>query len=233
MRILAHSILLVLLAFLAGCAQRNSPREAVTGGAAISSEQSYASAPTTAPARVYVQDFKLDATPREEGGGVLRRGRLLPHPFESDPAARAQHIVDTMSSDIVRNLQETGVPATRLAPGAPLPASGWLVSGAFTEAGEGNTLRRATVGFGAGSSSMNVQVGVSDLANQPDAPFIIFGTISSPDQLPGGLATRNPYVVAAKFAMEKRAPDKDIEHTAKAITDELLKYRAQIKAGGR
>lgn len=231
MRMFTFSIALVVMAALIGCAQRTSPREAIMGGTEVKGQQQQGPAPTVAPARVYVQDFKLDVPPTEEGVGLLNRPRLLPRPLESDPATQAKRIVEKMAEDIVKNLREAGVAAERLPPGAALPNSGWLVSGVFTEVGEGNTLRRAAIGFGAGGSSMDAQVGVSDLAQQPDAPFIIFGMISSPDHLPGGLASKNPYVVAAKFVIEKRAPDKDIERTAKAITDELLKYREEIKRG--
>jgi hypothetical protein len=37
--------------------------------------------------------------------------------------------------------------------------------------------------------------------------------------------------VAAKFVLEKGAPDRDIEHTAQTIADELLKLRGQVKRG--
>jgi hypothetical protein len=38
-------------------------------------------------------------------------------------------------------------------------------------------------------------------------------------------------VVAAKFALEKGAPRRDVEHTAKAIADELVKFREQVRRG--
>ena len=113
---------------------------------------------------------------------------------------------------------------------APLPPQGWLVRGVFTEADEGNTLRRAVVGFGAGSPQMEVQVGVSDLADQPDAPFVILGTVTDPERLPGGLVTRNPYVVAAKFVLEKGAPERDVQATAQAIADKIVALREKVRA---
>ena len=43
--------------------------------------------------------------------------------------------------------------------------------------------------------------------------------------------TRNPYMVAAKFVLEKGAPQRDVEHTAKTIADELVKFREQVRSG--
>ena len=43
--------------------------------------------------------------------------------------------------------------------------------------------------------------------------------------------TRNPYVVAAKFVLAKGAPQRDVQHTAKTIADELVKFREQVRSG--
>jgi hypothetical protein len=93
-------------------------------------------------------------------------------------------------------------------------------------------MRRAVIGFGSGKTEMEVQVGVSDLASpQPTASFLVFGTVTDPSRLPGGAVARNPYMVAAKFVLEKGAPRRDVEHTAKAIADELVKFREQVSSG--
>jgi hypothetical protein len=93
-------------------------------------------------------------------------------------------------------------------------------------------MRRAVIGFGSGKTEMEVQVGVSDLAApQPTESFLVFGTVTDPSRLPGGVVTRNPYVVAAKFVLEKGAPQRDVQHTAKTIADELVKFREQVRSG--
>lgn len=79
---------------------------------------------------------------------------------------------------------------------------------------------------------MEVQVGVSDLAAEhPTESFLVFGTITDPSRLPGGAVTRNPYVVAAKFVLEKGAPQRDVEHIAKTIADELVRFRGRVRQG--
>ena len=83
-------------------------------------------------------------------------------------------------------MNAAGVAAERLATGAPLPPDGWLIRGVFTEADSGRALRRAVIGFGSGKTDMEVQVGVSDLAVQPNESFLVFGTVTDPSRLPGG-----------------------------------------------
>ena len=73
-------------------------------------------------------------------------------------------------------------------------------------------------------------MGVSDLADQPDAPFVILGTVTDPERLPGGLVSRNPYVVAAKFVLEKGAPERDVQATAQAIADKIVVLREKVRA---
>lgn len=67
------------------------------------------------------------------------------------------------------------------------------------------------IGFGAGASDMEVQVLVSDLAAaNPAEAFLVLGTASDPSRLPGGVVTKNPYMVAAKFVMGKNGAKHDV-----------------------
>jgi hypothetical protein len=134
-----------------------------------------------------------------------------------------------MSESLQKNFNDAGIMAQRVYLGNGLPKEGWLVKGVFTEVDEGGRLKRAGIGFGAGATNMEVQVSVIDLAVNPDAPFIIFGTVKDPKQMPGAVVTLNPYVAAAKFVLEKNAPEKDVKKTGKAIAQEIMKYREQLK----
>jgi hypothetical protein len=219
------SAALGLLAAFAGCA-RDAVGNRVTGGVRVEDQQPVSPRPASAPQRMYVADFKLDAEATEPKKGLLDRPRFLQKLTEDDPATRARKIVDEMATSLVRDLRDAGIAAERWSEEAPLPREGWLIRGVFTEASSGDTPRRALIGFGAGKSEMEVQVGVCDLATDPQNAFIVFGTSSDPSRLPGGLLTRNPYVVAAKFVLEKGAPGRDIKHTAQAIADEIVKARS-------
>jgi hypothetical protein len=226
-------VLLGLAGALAACGTHQTAGNKVTGGARVLGEGTTARVPATPARRVYVQDFGLDAEATESPRtGILGRPRLLQQLTSEDPATHARRVVDELAAALVKDLNAAGVPAERLPSGGALPADGWLVRGVFTEMDTGNTLRRAIIGFGSGKTDMEVQVGVSDLAAaEPTASFLVFGTITDPSRLPGGAVTRNPYVVAAKFVVEKGAPTRDVEHTAKAIADELVKFRDRVRRG--
>lgn len=244
-----YLVCLIVFAVLnAGCQMSRSPdSRKVLGAIDVHDEQIKGPWPDELPRAVYVSDFVLDMQHFEgdEGvGGILPGGRLgqlgqrLPHPMANqDPAEQTRKIIDTMSQSLIKSLKDKGLIAQRLSgPQAALPHDGWLLQGFFTEVDEGNRIKRAVIGFGRGATSMNVQVGVSDLASaQPQKPFIVFGTIKDPKKMPGAVVTINPYVAAAKFVMEKNATEKDIQKTAEQIVDEILKHTQKFKeqAGSR
>ncbi len=233
---------LALAIGLTGCQQLGgfSFRDKV----AVNNEQTLAALPTKAPNAVYVANFKLDAShfQGDQGlrgavptGGLLNSvagevGNRLPQPLvTSDPAAKADEIVNIMADELVSDLKDKGVPAQRLPAGA-LPRDGWLISGEFTDVEEGNRLKRAALGFGQGSSEMTVSVALSDLSSaQPTQPFALFGTVKEAGKKPGAAVTLNPYVAAAKFVMERNASEKDTRKTADEIVTELLKFRDQVR----
>jgi len=76
--------------------------------------------------------------------------------------------------------------------GDPRATSGWLVRGVVTELDEGNQLRRAVVGFGAGKSELQLWVGVTDLARNPDAPFYTLDAKDSSGKMPGAVVSSIP-----------------------------------------
>lgn len=233
---LACAVLTILLAASAACRiGTGSYGEKALGGVAVKGEEMRGPLPQRAPSTVYVADFALDA--EEQGGeegvrGVLpgRLGQRVPHPLARDNAAqRAHHIVDLMARSLVQHLEARGVRAARLGAAAgDLPREGWLVQGVFTEVDEGNRLKRAVIGFGRGATSMDLQIGISDLAGpDPRASFAVFGTVKDPSRIPGAAVTRNPYVAAAKFVLEKNAGERDIARTAERIAGEIVKLEEQ------
>jgi Domain of unknown function (DUF4410) len=208
-------------------------KHGITGGVTVQHLQEAGPQPTMAPRVVYVEDFRLDHEDVTVDEGLRGRLGLGPSPLQrlrgDDPAHKAQKFVDAMSEGLVQYLEEADFPAQRLASGAELPKDGWLIRGVFTEVNEGNRVQRAVIGFGRGATSMEVQVWASDLARNPEAPFIIFGTIKDPSHMPGAVVTLNPFVAAAKFVLEKNASERDVKRTAKEIVLEMLKYRDKFK----
>ena len=179
---------------------------------------------------IYVSDFDLDAqnvTTDQSGGnrpGVLGRRRE-----EHDPQAQAAKLVNTMSETLVSDLKKAGYKAERVPPGGLPPKTGAWVHGVFTEVDEGNSRRRAVIGFGAGQANMDLYVTLSDLS-QPDKPLYNAAQGGASKDKAGAIITMNPYVAAAKFVMEKNAPEKMVKKTAGDISAQIATQMKQYGA---
>lgn len=197
-------------------------------------------APGPAPGApvVYVTDFELDAADvkqdsnpvenaRPLGGGLLPRPLL--HRRDKDPQQQAQQIVAKTADALVEDLRGKGLDARRLATGAPLPAQGWLVRGVFLSVDEGNSLRRAVVGFGAGASQIELAVAVDNLAAQAPQPLYQVIDSESSHAKPGAGAAiaLNPYVAAAKFVLARADDRKSVGRAAAEVADSVA---ARVKA---
>lgn len=208
----------------------------VTGEVEVHIETDESRQPVSIPETVYVQDFDLgySAIPQEndrQGRPII--GRILPRLSQrNNPQQKASELVELMSENLVKGLSGHGIDARRCVSGTPLPTDGWLIRGVFTEIDKGRRIVRASIGFGAGSTAMEAYVTVSDLAKNPDAPFIIFGTEKDPSRIPGAVVTMNPYVAAAKFVLEKNASEKDVKKTASEIVDAIVNYMGNLGGKG-
>lgn len=149
--------------------------------------------------------------------------------MQEDPAAKAAKLVELLSGTIVGELQKKSIPARRLYQGQNVPERGWLVNGQFLEVDEGNRMRRAMVGFGAGATDMQIEVAVTDLGSGRKEPFLLFGTESNTGKAPGAVLMMNPYVAAAKFVLSKKASEKDVKKTGRQIAAVLVKYIEESK----
>lgn len=179
--------------------------------------------------KIWVSNFELDAGDvKTDKGGVIGEVRpgILERPRkrkEQDPEYQAKKIVDLMAKSLVEDLQKAGYKAERLLPDAAQPTSGAWVHGVFTEVDEGNSRRRAIIGFGSGEAKMDLYVTLSDLA-APQKPLYEAQTDTNSGKRIGAVITMNPYVAAAKFVMEKQAPDKTVKKTASDIAKEVERH---------
>lgn len=190
------------------------------------------SAPFAAPAPiVYVSDFDLDVanvTPDSGPGQRVRRLRGLlpsgPGPLGKDknPQDHARDIVNEMADALTADLKKGGVDARRIAPGQPLPATGWQVRGVFLSVDDGNRLRRAMVGFGAGQNDIQVAVSCDSLGTADLPPLYQAVEEADSNGKPGAMIKLNPYVIAAKFVMAGGDEKKTIKKTAQQISDSVI-----------
>ena len=191
--------------------------------------------PTSMPSRVYVADFNLDPNlvqtdsgplgKLREGGPLsklrlLGRGGLFSH--QQTPEDSARQMTNVFSATLVQELGKASVPAEHLLPGAPLPQDGWIIRGQFVKVDEGNAAESAIVGFGMGAPHLEVVGDVSDLRTTPPASFLTFGGTNKTRRMPGGIITKNPYVIAAKFVLAKGATEQDVKQLATQMASEIV-----------
>jgi hypothetical protein len=69
---------------------------------------------------------------------------------------------------------------------------------------------------------MDLYVTLTDLAHPDTALYNVAKDDNSGKKI-GAVVTMNPYVAAAKFVMEKDAPEKTVKKTAKEISEQLDK----------
>jgi hypothetical protein len=202
----------------------------------VGSHRVFAQAPSVPKGPVYVRDFLFDAQNLKPDEGLLGGrsgpvGRLLqdlkPAP---DPAVKARQFVELLSNTIVSALNNAGISASRIEPGALTPPVGLLVGGEFLQVDEGNRMRRAMVGFGAGSEDVKVQVEVFDLARDPSAPFLVYGAGEEGRKGPGAVVFKNPYAAAARYVLSRKATEKDVVKLGNQIAADLLKISEQPRS---
>jgi hypothetical protein len=233
----------VAVMVLDGCSLlRSSSSKSITGGVSVTNEKQ-GSASVGGPSKIYVQDFSLDvsdlktdsgvgglADQASGAGGILGRvsQRISRGSISGGAEVQVPQIIAAMSEELVSGFRKRGIPAERLKQD-PVGGSGigWLVKGHFVDIDEGNRAQRAALGFGMGATQMDVKVEVMDLSAQdPGQPFLVFGTSKEAGMKPGGF---NPYVIAAKFRMERKATVEDVQKTADEIVGEILKSRDLLK----
>lgn len=227
--------LLTLAGWSTGCSSG-----LVGGGTTANAVSNPAAVPNDRkPSIIYVSDFYIDPADLEQHTVLPQNGvanRVLSRVRgRSDPVAKARELVEILSENIVKTLNQGGVKAERLPDrngartvflpqDADLPNRGWIVGGWFTRADEGNAGVRAAVGFGAGAEHVEVQVIVSDLAGTVNEPFLFIGTENQVRRMPGGMVTKNPYAIAAKMILSRGATERDVAQEGAAIGKKLLAY---------
>jgi hypothetical protein len=187
------------------------------------------------PSVIYVKSFSIAnaATSSEQSAGTTRPhllGRL--RGGEENTAIgqyREQQQEDTLAKvpEVLQNALIADLSGS-IAPGANgdamRPARDcWVVTGEFVEVDTGNRALQAGVGFGAGQSQLAVHAHVYSGADM-NTPFLMFDSKGASGHLPGAVATKNPYVAAAKFVMSKREPEREAKKVARAIADEIGKF---------
>lgn len=189
------------------------------------------------PMPVVVCDFHFDVAhlKTDEGMTSGREGparRLVANvrPGET-PAEKAARLSGLFSKAIAEELATLKIPAMVQSKDSPWPATGLLVRGEFLEVDEGNRLRRAVIGFGAGATEALAQVEVFDLRHNRDKPVLVFGAGTGSKPTPGGIVSMNPYAMAAKYVLSRNASEKDVRKLGKQIGRDLAQLDVKLTGG--
>ncbi len=181
--------------------------------------------PASRPVVVYVSDFDLDVGEiQSQGlGSAIATGPLLgglPRPLgllPKDKESTAHDLVEEMANSLVEDLRKQGLNAQRLASDSNIPVDGWLLRGIFTQVDEGNRLRRAIIGFGAGKTELQVVTKLDDLSLGPPQPFYEVDTTASSGKMPGAIVTMSPAAAAVKFVLAAGDLKRNTRDTAEQI----------------
>jgi len=217
-----------ILLFLS-CAALVSLLSTLPGPCLAGDAADQAAKPSFRPRIVYVADFSLDSAAEQDKGlhGPLQiRKRLKDRVDQMDesPAEKAARIRDTLARSIVSELTGKNVNCVRLE-GQARPSSGtWLLEGEFVEYYEGDRLKKAVIGFGSGSSDMEVRVKLSEVMDGGLRPIFDSTIEGRKSRLPGAAVTRNPYVAGAKYVLSKKAPDREVKKLGARIAEKLYDY---------
>jgi hypothetical protein len=192
---------------------------------------STAQTPAAKSPAFYVQDF--EAHSGASSGGSSRSGPLT-RLRGARASEKAVMSAGSLSGAIAAQLKAEGFPSQRISREAPLPKEGWLVTGIFYALDTQTGVIKMPSFVSGQPDPVNTQVTVSvaDLAGNPAAPFIVFGTAEAL-RGQGPPAGWNPYVVAAKFVVNKVESTADIEKLAKEIVDTIMKNKALVEEKAR
>jgi len=184
------------------------------------------------PRMIYVLDF--EAHTGDSGGSDSSRTGALSRRRRDRSSEKAVTSAGSLSGAIAEQFKALGYPAQRLSREAALPKEGWLVTGIFyaLDAQTGRIQRPSLTKGKPDSANTKITVSVADLAVNPAAPFIVFGTAEAL-QGQGPPVGWNPYVVAAKFVLSQVESEAEIRKLAAQIVDTILKNKATIEEEAR
>jgi hypothetical protein len=175
-----------------------------------------AAAAGSAEPNIYIGSIEpLQQAP--SGSGPLHHLASRPHNRKVNQNAA------TLSKDIARALSSQNAPAVVLSTDAPLPMEGWLVRGVYYANDNGRLISVPVPGSAEGSN-VEVTITVADCAKDPNAPFAVIGTEAAVkgQDIPAGW---KPYVIAAKFVVDKAQGQHALDALADQIATKILELQ--------
>ncbi|HVM97165.1 MAG TPA: DUF4410 domain-containing protein [Candidatus Acidoferrales bacterium] len=145
----------------------------------------------TRPQRVLVYPFAVSESEVKENQSML--SHAWNGASGTTELERAQEIghqaAQAYAEDLVAGIKDLGMAARINQRGDPVPSESLMVVGKFLNVDEGNRLRRLVIGFGAGGSQLDAQVGVYYVQGGNFQKLVEFSTHADSGQMPGAAVT--------------------------------------------
>ena len=100
-----------------------------------------------------------------------------------------QDAANSFAEELVKRINNLGLPVERGQRGMPLPANALIISGQFLDVNEGNRLARTVIGLGVGQSTMDTQVQVYGPSSSGYHMILEFKTHADSGSMPGAAVT--------------------------------------------
>jgi len=164
----------------------------------VKSEYESSKSRLTRPSRILVYDFAATREQVKENQGLLQ-GTV--NSFEGTTTWEhegeiANEVRGVAAEEMVKAIQNFGLPAERVAANTPVPPGALAITGQFLNVDEGNKGARMAIGFGMGQSRVDVRIQMFGYGLDPAQPsdtgpmkLVEFETHADSGSMPGALVT--------------------------------------------
>ena len=190
------------------------------------------------PQMIYVHDFAVSpsAVTLDSAIGARVLSMMKDTPESAQQLEAGQQVAKVVTENLVQEIAKLGIPASAAASAVPVAGPSLSIEGQFLTVDEGNRLRRAIIGFGAGASDVRTLVQVFEATNDGRRLVEDFYVTVKSSRKPGmgpmagvgaatGRAAESAAVSAGVGVMSARSQtvEGDARNTADQVVKELKK----------
>ena len=140
-------IISLLGLFVAGCASTQ-----------VTNQQHFTTGHLPRPGNILVYDFIASAADVPADSALAGRPDLNTAPQTADQIAAGRRAGAEIAVALAKDIGDMGMPAERALPGMKIQINDIMIRGYILSVDEGSTVKRLTIGFGSGKSTLKVVV---------------------------------------------------------------------------
>lgn len=183
------------------------------------------------PSHIWVYDFAATAAAVPANSRLARRFTVEARPQTAGQIALGRHLGTEIAADLVRRIQQMGLPARRATGGETIDVSDLVIRGYLVSVKKGSAAERIVIGFGVGGSELRTIVEGFQMTPQGlrELTFdaVRAGSGKSPGasvSIPGLLATGYPFGLIVSSGMKvygETSGHSTVEGRARATAKEI------------